>query len=190
MRHFSEARERIYEFFHASAACRSHFEDPSHESEYAAYYNSMYLLQDTCESLWHHRDKGFSKRARVAYIEFWGVMQAVIIQQDAALELVWALTGSRPSWANGSNALELRNLRNTCAGHPALQDRRKGQPIARSFMPRSFGSYDSVSYEIWQQGKGTSHSSAPLGALLDAYDMEAAGMLDAALRVASAKWSS
>jgi len=188
MRQVSEVRDRIYSFYHGNATCRSYFDDQLHESEYVAYYNSMYLLQDTCESLWHHRDKGFSNRSRVAYIEFWGVMQAVIIQQDAACELVWSLTAARPSWDIGSSALELRSLRNTCSGHPALKDRPKGHPISRSFMARNFGDYYSISYELWQQGEGTTHPTVPLGALLDSYEGEAARLLDSALLAASGRW--
>jgi len=52
----------------------------------------MYLLQDTSESLYVHRIKGFANDPHEAYIEFWGVMQAIFIQQDAISELYEAVT--------------------------------------------------------------------------------------------------
>jgi proline iminopeptidase len=62
---------------------------------YAAYYMSMYLLQDTGEALHGHRQHGFSAGAMQAYLEFWGVMQALVIQQDAICELYQAVKGCK-----------------------------------------------------------------------------------------------
>ncbi len=53
------------------------------EEIYSAYYISMYLIQDTYGAILAHQKKGFSEEPLLAYIEFWGVMQAIVIQQDS-----------------------------------------------------------------------------------------------------------
>jgi hypothetical protein len=86
-------RQQVYDYFHGNAGVQQYFFDPAHEDEYVAYYNSMYLLQDSTESLIQHRERGFSADPLAAYLEFWGVMQAAIIQQDAIAELHRAIFG-------------------------------------------------------------------------------------------------
>lgn len=183
-------RQQVYDYFHGNAGVQQYFFDPAHEDEYVAYYNSMYLLQDSTESLIQHRQRGFSADPLAAYLEFWGVMQAAIIQQDAIAELHRAIFGhsldakakNRVSW------LQVRNLRNVCAGHPAKKSIPKSKPLTRSFMGRSFGNYDGIEYEQWQQGVGRSHARVPLASLLDAYSLEAAAELAAILAHLKSRW--
>jgi len=136
---------------------REYFLEPAREEEYVAYCTSMYLLQDSTEGLCWHRRKGFAADPMHAYIEFWGVMQTVIIQQDSIAELTGVVTGSDldtralPAWS------KLRILRSTCAGHLTRRDLPKGSPRTRSFMGRMFGGYESLKYEQWEHGVGTTH---------------------------------
>ena len=51
----------------------------------------MYLIQDTGELVQSHMKHGFSSDPWLAYIEFWGVMQAIFIQQDAINEFYEAM---------------------------------------------------------------------------------------------------
>ncbi len=55
-------------------------------------------------------------------------------------------------------------------------------------MGRSFGGYDSISYERWEQGVGTTHPAINLGALLDGYEVEAESKLSEILDGLRAKW--
>lgn len=41
--------------------------------------------------------KGFSEDPHEAYLKFWGVMQAIIIQQDSICELYWAINDEKLS---------------------------------------------------------------------------------------------
>lgn len=183
-------REDIYNYFHANAACQQYFSDHAHESEYAAYYTSMYLLQDSTESLWAHRKRGFSDDPQVAYLEFWGIMQAVIIQQDALAE-IYSVIVKQPFSARQKGLvawLEIRELRNVCAGHPAKKDKPNKTPIIRSFMGRNFGGYQGLTYERWEQNVGTTHPTVSLGTLLDAYAKEVEEQLSALLSALMARW--
>src|SRR6056297_1133507 len=93
MRTVGDIREVIYDYFQNSQRKSQQFCGFFSEDDYAAYYTSMYLIQDTDEALWVHRDSGFCQDALRAYLEYWGLMQAVIIQQDAICELFRAITG-------------------------------------------------------------------------------------------------
>lgn len=182
-------RSEIYDYFHSNAACRQYFlVDATHESKRVAYSNSMYLLQDSTESLLRHRERGFSGDPHLAYLEFWGVMQAVIIQQDSINEIYKVVVGQAldAKAKNLESWLEVRELRNFCAGHPARKDR--GSPLTRTFMGRRFGGYAMITYEKWQEGAGTTYPRVPLGALLGAYAVEAEAQLAYILRAMKSRW--
>jgi len=111
-----DRRQEIYDYFHNNRGCQQFFFEPAREQRYAAYYTSMYLVQDTSESLLAHRLTGFSSDPHVAYIEFWGVMQALIIQQDSISELYEAVTAKKLDTRALNSWQEIRTLRNSCAG--------------------------------------------------------------------------
>jgi hypothetical protein len=198
MENILEIRERIYNYFHGNTACQKFFFADAQEERYAAYYTSMYLLQDTTESLSVHRERGFATDSHLAYIEFWGVMQAIFIQQDAICELYWAVTGSKLTVDNLGSWQKLRLLRNTCAGHPAKREHPKSEPLTRAFMGRNFGDYSSFTYEKWEKPKhntlskspldNISHPQVKLGSLIDAYAKEATETLQKILRHMEKEW--
>jgi hypothetical protein len=180
------ARTAIYNHFQSSQRCQTHFFAKSNEPAYVAYYNSMYLLQDTTETLFVHRAKDFSPLPMEAYLEFWGVMQALIIQQDSICELYHSIFGVQPSKVGFNSWPRIRELRNLCAGHPARKTH--GSPLTRSFMGRNFGNYAQISYEQWAQGSGQSHHSVALGQIVDGYIPEAEGLLKLVLGEMQRQW--
>ena len=178
----------ICSHFQASTDCQDFAS--TNDDAYVAYYNSMYLLQDSTESLLRHRERGFSSDPLLAYLEFWGVLQAAIIQQDSIAELhqVFFAEPFSPVKKGLQAWTEVRELRNTCAGHPAKKDRPNSLPLTRSFMGRGFGSYQTIVYERWRQGVGLDHPKVPLGALLDEYAREAELQLGSILSAMRARW--
>ena len=182
-------RSNIYDQFHGSKAGTEHFFKGDHAAEFAAYYTSMYLIQDTGESVWTHMKRGFSADPMLAYIEFWGVMQAIFIQQDAIKELYEAVIGSKPQIAETSDWMKLRDVRNLCAGHPSK--RTAGVPATqRTFMGRSFGQYNNIQYELWdaRAPQQPSHPAFNLSAMISAYDAEGAQILNTVLCELRKKW--
>ena len=153
-----DQREKIYELFHGSNSCAKYFFDKTHEDEYAAYYTAMYLLQDSTESLLKHRERGFNADELLAYIEIWGVLQAIIIQQDAIETIYKELTGIELDVPQGTKWMEIRNVRNLYSGHPVnkgkQKDKKREKNIERSFMGRNFGGYDELTVEVWNKKKG------------------------------------
>jgi hypothetical protein len=122
-------RSNIYDQFQGSNAAQEHFFKADHAEAYAAYYTAMYLIQDTGESVQSHMKRGFSSDPWLAYIEFWGVMQAIFMQQDAIKELYKAVIRAELEPAKESDWSKIRDVRNLCAGHPAKRD--KGVPATQ-----------------------------------------------------------
>ncbi|HKN12855.1 MAG TPA: hypothetical protein VJX68_06620 [Candidatus Binatus sp.] len=170
-------RQEIYDYFHNNGDCQQFFFDAAQKeryaayyTRYAAYYTSMYLVQDTSESLLAHRARGFFSDPLAAYLEFWGVMQALIIQQDSISDLYEAVTSAELDIRALDSWQAVRTLRNACAGHPAKRDRPKNFPVTRTFMGRRFGGYPAITYEQWQAQGGISHPTVKLAALIDVYE--------------------
>lgn len=188
MNRIAVCRTKVYDYFQANASRHKFFDDAEHEEKSVAYRNSMYLLQDSTESLGQHRKKGFSKNPLEAYLEFWGLMQALIIQQDSIAEIFEVLTGSKLDSKFLRSWTELRTLRNICAGHPVKKNFPKSSLPIRSFMGRSFGNYDCFTYERGEKGGARTHPRVKLGVLLDSYAGEAESQLNVALCAMQARW--
>ena len=187
MKHLLKVRSEIYNQFHASPAGQKHFYQPENADAYAAYYTSMYLIQDTGEAVWDHMERDFSTDPMCAYLEFWGVMQAIVIQQEAIFQIHRAVVGSAPQ--PGSSWSRLRNIRHLCAGHPANRSRGVRDPPKRTFMGRSFGGYEEIQYEMWDAATDTStHPVFNLRKMITDYDLEAKQVLDTVLSTMKSKW--
>lgn len=178
-------RSAIYSQFHGSSALSVLGQ---RDDDFAAYYTPMYLMQDTGEALQQHMTNDFSLDPWTAYLEFWGVMQAIIIQQDAIFELHRVVVGSLPLIKPSSAWSQLRDTRNVCAGHPA--NRAHGVPAPqRSFMGRSFGNYNHVTYEMWDAAtKETTHPTFNLRKMIGEYDKEGSQILVGVLTAMKSKW--
>lgn len=184
MQNLIVTRDEIYDHFHASNSCQDFFFSPKNYARYGAYYTSMYLLQDTTESLIDHRARGFSGDPLRRYIEFWDIMQAIIIQQDSIAELFWAVTGSKLDTSDLIEWYFIRSLRNDCAGHPA---NRKGGAV-RTFMGRRFGDYSEITYERLESPDSISHPRVSLGAKIDDYASEVGPTFAAVLNTMKTNW--
>jgi hypothetical protein len=146
------------------------------DDAYATYYTSMYLIQDTAEPIDAHMASGFSTDPLKAYIEFFGVIQALIIQQDAIIELGNCLLGSLYEPTASSGWRQIRELRKQLVGHPANQ----GKPgkAKRSFFGRMKHRYEQFTFEQWDEATGQrSYPTVNLRAMITAYDNEAARVL-------------
>ncbi len=182
------ARQQIYDWFQASSTMQSHFFETQQEDAYAAYYTSMYLISDTGEAVLTHMEVGFPKGPMQAYIEFWGVMQAIFIQQDAVKELHFAVVGKALDTKVLPNWNVLREKRNLCSGHPSNLSIGRPAP-QRAFMGRGFGNYRAIKYEVWDAHTRTrTHPTFNLRTLIGAYEAEAEKILLNILAVMKQRW--
>lgn len=144
---------------------------------YFAFCAAKDWLQDTAETLHFHRGQGFSSDPYAAYLEYWGILQATIIQQDAIAELHYALTGTQlPERDRDSAWVKLRNLRNLTVGHPNRKSTGRGNLPLRSISGREQKSYDRLPIQVYGPN-GHESRVLNLGQLLDEYDKEASILL-------------
>lgn len=180
----------IFDHVQRSNAGPDYFFNDAHADEYAAYYTSMYLIQDTGEAVLKHMRRGFSTDPMAAYLEFWGVMQALVIQQDAIKQAHKAVVGSYPEIEPLPAWNAIRDIRNLCAGHPAKRSIGVVRP-QHVFTGRNFGGYSNVQYELWEDGSAKPvHPSFDLRRMIDDYDPEAAEVLNNVLDTLKARWPS
>ena len=188
MMNLHNVRSAIYDQFLGSSAGAAHFFLPANADAYAAYYTSMYLIQDTGEAIMAHMARDFSKDPLSAYLEFWGVTQEIVIQQDAIWQIYQAVVGNAPTIKQESNWRQIRERRNLCAGHPAKRDYGVTSP-QRTFMGRGFGNYNHIQYELWDSSTNQrTHPVFDLRMMIQAYDAEASDVLKAVLSTMKTKW--
>ncbi len=150
----------------------------STDDRYTAFCVAKDWLQDTGEALLCHRRKGFSPDPYQGYIEFWGVLQATFVQQDALAEMRYAASGKwqGAETMGGRGWKSLRDLRNRIGGHPTRKDRGTDKKMLRSVTSRQTMTYDAISVMFDTDGK-RSHANINLGEMMDAYDREAVAEL-------------
>jgi len=144
----------------------------------------MYLLQDTTEGLACHIRTGFNDNPLLAYIEIWGIMQAIIIQQDSISTLYKVVTNNTLALEEDSKWKEIRRLRNQCAGHPLDQNSRY-----RSFFGRGSISYEELQYERKDKTKPEPDSiNIQYAQLVEDYADEAVGFLNTIIENMEKRW--
>jgi hypothetical protein len=168
------AREKIYDHIQNSSKCG--WQATSSHIDFERYCIAKDTIQDTAEALLAHRYQGFIDDMYRRYIEYYGVLQAVYMQQDA-IEALFNLfmTPERIDYAVLQNWQTLRDLRNNTVGHPVGRLKR---------LNRSGIAYNHVNYLWCPNTKISSWGSKDvnLAARLDAYDSEAAFVLDSIYR--------
>jgi hypothetical protein len=69
------------------------------------------------------------------YLAVYGVLQALFVQQDAAINLCESL-GIQETINNHPTLRQIREIRNDSIGHPTKRDRKKGQIASYNFISR------------------------------------------------------
>jgi hypothetical protein len=173
-------RNRISDIWHEEASIW--MPAPSYtfetDDQYTAFCASKDWLQDTAEALDAHMSLDFSEDALKAYIEFWGVLQALFIQQDAIKELTYSLFGTRklnPEPTSDTAWHRLRELRNLSVGHPTARgdgkNRQTDPPKERCVSGREQKTYQNITLSIYRNGS-TDHATIDLKAIILEYRSE------------------
>lgn len=194
-----DGREAIYDFFDSSKSCQEYFFHAGHEDNFAAYHTSMVLLQDTAEAILAHRAKDFPDIPLQAYIEFWGIMQVVFIQQDALGELYRVIRGEKLELGGFPFWEEIRKKGNDLAGRPAKEDRPGKHGVRREFFRAYAIKYSGVRFEqytesgptvrrIFDDTGITTVAAFGLGDLIAGYAGEADGVLQGILSCMESRW--
>jgi len=179
MKKILEEREKLSAIWHSHQSVWSEISNFTFHSDdrYLAFCASKDWIQDTAETLLRHREVGFSNEPTKSYLEFWGVLQAIFVLQDAIQEMHYSLTGKSRlpnEFTDGGRIWHrLRNLRNDAVGHPT---RRGRSPVKRCVTGRQPKSYLSITLTFYEVGS-VWNENLRLGQLLDDFDLEASAML-------------
>lgn len=111
------AREKIYGHINDFSKCG--WQETCSDTDFEKYCVAKDTIQDTAEGLLAHRKHGFVDDVYRRYIEYYGVLQAVYMQQDA-IEAIFNLfmTPEKIDFAGLPRWGKLRDLRNDTVGHP------------------------------------------------------------------------
>jgi hypothetical protein len=111
----------------------------------------------------------------LAYLEFWGVLLAVAVSQDALIKMQYSLTGSRYLRKHigqvGIAWKEIRDLRNLAVGHSTNKSVKSNIPNC-SVTGRQTKPFQGIELLIYGADRHES-SVIKLGELFDRYDYEA-----------------
>ena len=161
-------RVKIYDHIQRWSMC--HWMDRASHDEYVVYCVAKDTIQDTAETLLTHRQRGFTENVYARYFEYYGILQAVYIQQDAIWALHRLFVGNEPNVSDKPHWNRIRDLRNDTAGHPVGR---------RRFLNRNAIGYDKVNYSWWTEGDRYPKSEdVALASVLDGYADEATDVLN------------
>lgn len=167
------AQEKIYDYIEDS---KCGWSETCSDIDFEKYCIAKDTIQDTAEGLLEHRKQGFTDDVYRRYIEYYGVLQAVYMQQDAITALFKLfMTPEAIDFDALPNWCELRALRDDTVGHPVGRLKR---------LNRNGIAYNCVNYQ-WCPGTNISSwgsKNVNLAALLDKYDPEAANVLESIFR--------
>lgn len=103
---------------------------------------SMDVLGDTSAALSSYEGIGFGTGDGDSYLQLYGTLQAVFLQQDSIRQLSRIFSSEAPTAACQSAWFEIRDIRNKVAGHPIdkdLEGRKVSIFVSRvSITPKSF----------------------------------------------------
>ena len=188
--------ERLNELFQDSPLRSTENQGFSTRDNAIAFCVAKDLIQDTHESLSSIGDSRRMKPGRLAYIEFWGTLQATVIQQDALNEMHRAITGIelskrnlRPDYKICSQEAwtKIRETRHQLAGHPVHKS--KGSRKMRTSISRMGLSATTAYIEQYDCVTGqTEHSFITLKTLIEPYDRLARLAIFVIYRAMRTKW--
>lgn len=90
---------------------------------------SMDVIEDAGDAIAAYEENQFGQGKSNLYLAIYGVLQALIVQQDGVIHLRESL-GMEQSVKNYQALKEIREIRNDAVGHPTKRDRKKGEPIS------------------------------------------------------------
>ncbi len=122
--------------------------------EWTNYCVAMGVLEDASLALEYYENSGLKGNDGLIYLKLYGVLQAVVLQQDAICNLYKIIIGRdlKPKWS------KIRNLRNLTVGHPikCVRNRNKSNEIIkRCYITRMSKDRRELYLSIWNKREGT-----------------------------------
>lgn len=163
-----DVREQIYNHIESTPDCK--WSNKASHDDFVSYCAAKDTIQDTAETLLTHMQEGFVTDVHERYIEYYGVLQAIYMQQDAICVLYKIFLNKKLDAKQYNAWSRLRDLRNDTVGHPVGR---------RRFLNRNVISYNNVNYSWWpKKSRLPKSEDFPLKLFIDTYTTEATTILD------------
>ncbi len=187
MRRLAEKEQSIRAFVNDGYLYERYFRD--YGDEWNTLAVALDTLGDSCSALIHFEDVGIGNTIDERYLRFYGLFQAIILQQDAIKHLYWLFVGRKLSSPPTSAWMKLRDLRNMVAGHPIDKDGDPAEGKLRIFVSQRTITSNGFTLLICEQKTGKTRSQqVDFRTSYEAYKIEALAYLSDIENAQIAKW--
>lgn len=146
-------------------------------------------LGDSCSALIYFENEGIGTSTGEKYLRLYGVLQAIILQQDAINHLYRLFTENKLTIEDTSAWAKIREVRNMATGHPIGKKGKSEEGLLRIFLSQRSITSTGFTLMICEEKTGkTRHQKIDLKTLYEAYKLEALLYLSAIETALIDKW--
>ena len=149
MKQISVFAEKIRDFVNKNNLYARHFR--SNPDEWNALCATMDTLEDTCLALEYYEFYGLGDEIGGIYLKLYGLLQAVVLQQDSIRLLYRTFLGNDFQPDSDSDWMKIRDLCNLTFGYPVERGKPKGQCC---FISRFDLHSNKIRLWVWNKDKG------------------------------------
>lgn len=157
-----EINSTIRDFVNNSTIKKTDIYSKKHSGYWNQFFVALDTIDDTCTAIENFQNNSIDCFIAHSYVETYGILQALFIQQDAVNFLKVSLFGERSKiiWHKSYPELNnIRQIRNETIGHPIKKEQKTGKSkyikdeITSCTIDRSSLSKTGFSYMLWMHSK-------------------------------------
>ena len=169
------------------------------DDDFAAFYTARYLIEDCELAIDEQMEDGISGSYGLAYVQVFGLLQSVFVQQDSITALRFVVGCSENAGkvqGFGGAWKEIRDLRNRITGHPICQGNsslKRRSFLSRSELPRAlkklkYQTYSNPTGDFSNVSRAISYHEVDLSDLISRYRRQSTCILYCTLREIRKQW--
>jgi len=187
MRRISDLEHKIRGYVNNANLLDRYF-DGRPDDEWMALCVSMNTLGDTCQALEYYEDYGLGDEYGEKYLKLYGLLQAIVLQQNSISQIHQIFLGIKLSPKSNSAWTKIRDLRNLTVGHP-LEKKHKKSEIKRCFISRVTIQNNGFQLMIWnKKQEQKDFPKVKLETLYEEYKTDAVEYLHNICKAQITKW--
>jgi len=186
MKRVSELILNIRDFVNNNNLYENHFE--SDKDGWNKLCVSMDLIEDSCLALSYFESSENSHSDGEKYLRLYGMLQGIILQQDAISALYKIFVKKTLKMNRESSWMIIRNLRNLTVGHP-IEKTSGGQGTQRCFISRITLKDDGFQLIVWnKESRSDIYEDIDLKSLYESYKLDAVNHLKEIKQTLADSW--
>jgi len=124
MQRIADLEHQIREHLNFSTEQREHLH--AAKDDWNILCVSLDTLGDSAQALMHYEHHGEARDDGEKYLRLYGMLQAIVLQQDAIRNISRVITGAEEKLAPDSGWMQLRDIRIMTSGHPMEKTSKRG----------------------------------------------------------------